>query len=62
MLFRSGGNMEALENVNKAMKHLYELVKITGEFSNKERMLFSSYIEFLYEENECKKLIKIFRD
>lgn len=54
--------MEALENVNKAMKHLYELVKITGEFSNKERMLFSSYIEFLYEENECKKLIKIFRD
>ena len=50
--------MDKLEKVNKALKHLYELVTIVGTFNQKERDLFCSYIEYLDKENECKQIIK----
>ena len=50
--------MDKLEKVNKALRHLYELVTIVGTFDQKEKDLFCSYIECLDKESECKQIVK----
>ena len=50
--------MDKLEKVNKALRHLYELVTIVGTFNSKEKELFCSYIEYLDKESECDRLVK----
>lgn len=50
--------MDKLEKVNKALRHLYELVTIVGTFDQKEKDLFCSYIECLDKEHECKQIVK----
>lgn len=53
--------MEKLEKVNRALRHLYQLVTIVGTFDKKERDLFCSYIEYRDKESECKETIKNFK-
>lgn len=50
--------MDKLENVNKALRHLYELVTIVETFNQKEKDLFYSYIEYLDKKSECENLVK----
>ena len=54
--------MDKLEKVNKALRHLYELVTIVGTFNQKEKDLFCSYIEYLDKKSECENLVKEFKE
>ena len=50
--------MENLKKVNEALRHLYNLVVITGNFDEEERNLFCSYLEYLHNKSECKEIVK----
>lgn len=49
--------MDELKKVNDGLRCLYKLIKLVETFNEKEKDLFCSYIEYLDNENECKKII-----
>lgn len=49
--------MDKLKKVNDALRYLYKLMILVETFDEKEKDLFCSYIEYLDNENECKKII-----
>ena len=49
--------MDKLKKVNDGLRCLYELIMLVETFNKKEKDLFCSYIEYLDNENKCKKII-----
>ena len=54
--------MDKLEKVNDALRCLYKLVMLVGEYNEKEKELFCSYIEYLDKENKCKEIINYMKE